>query len=101
MMTDTFTTSNSDNVASGPSLLTDEEVALVGGGITNNEAAIAEGAIGVGVSIGSGILAGAILTGVVLAGSPVLAAVAVAGCVVGGGAGLWMLYDALTTKSLN
>jgi hypothetical protein len=86
--------------ASGPTLLTEEEIALVGGGITNSEIPYIEGALGVGLALGSGGMAGAILTGAVLVGAPVLAGVAVAGCVVGAAAGLWLFYDALNGGSL-
>jgi hypothetical protein len=87
--------------ASGPTLLTDDEIAAVGGGVLDRELPYIEGTIGAGLAIGSGAMGGAIATGVVLAGAPILAGVAMAGLVVTAGVGMWMLYDALNGGSLH
>ena len=95
-MTDTFTAPNPDIVTlgvavSGPSLLTEDEIA-VGGDVRDVEIPYIEGTLGAGL-IGSGAVGGAIVTGVVLAGAPVLDGLAMAGFVVTAGVGMWMLYD--------
>jgi len=81
--------------ASGPTLLTDDEIAAVGGAYLDRELPYIEAGAGLGIGIGSGVLAGAVLTGVVLAGAPVLGTLAVVGCVAAAGVGMYMWIDGL------
>jgi hypothetical protein len=93
MMIDT--TTEAAAAPSGPTLLTDNEIAAVGGGYLNRELPYIEAAVGVGGAIGSGFLAHAVLAGVILAASPALGTIAVVGCVAAAGVGMWMLMDGL------
>jgi hypothetical protein len=86
--------------ANGPTLLTDAEIAAVGGGILDREVPYVEAVVGAVGLAGGGVGAYAIATGVVLATAPVsLAFGAVMGCMIIGAAGGLLLWEGITHMS--
>jgi hypothetical protein len=82
--------------ANGPTLLTEEEIALVGGGVTDAELPYLEGVGGLAMMGAGGYVVGAVAVGAMVATAPawVAAAVVVGGITLAGVGGV-LVWDAV------